>query len=307
MRAADLFAGAGGFSTGARQAGVQVVWAANHWPAAVEVHARNHPDTIHACQDLQQADWAQVPQHDVLLASPCCQGHSPARGKGNGNPQHDASRATAWAVISALEFHRPQAAVIENVKEFLQWSLYAAWAQALQALGYALQPHILDAADHGVPQHRVRMILIATRSRAPLRLSLPRRDHVGASQFIDFDAGKWSPIRKPGRSPATLRRIIQGRRDLQCGRFLVPYYGSGSGLTGRSLARPIGTITTLDRWAVVRGATMRMLNRHEARAAMGFPVDYVLPARHKDALHMLGNAVCPPVACDVLVALRAAA
>mgnify|MGYP003602919338 CR=1 FL=1 len=73
MKAADLFAGAGGFSTGARLAGVPVVWAANHWPAAVRVHARNHPDTVHACQDLQQANWATVPAHDLLLASPCCQ------------------------------------------------------------------------------------------------------------------------------------------------------------------------------------------------------------------------------------------
>ena len=93
MKAADLFAGAGGFSTGARLAGVPVVWAANHWPAAVRVHARNHPDTVHACQDLQQANWATVPAHDLLLASPCCQGHSHARGKSAGNPKHDASRA----------------------------------------------------------------------------------------------------------------------------------------------------------------------------------------------------------------------
>lgn len=47
-----------GFSTGATMAGVQVVWAANHWPAAVQVHANNHPATQHACQDLQQASQA---------------------------------------------------------------------------------------------------------------------------------------------------------------------------------------------------------------------------------------------------------
>ena len=108
------------------------------------------------------------------------------------------------------------------------------------------------------------------------------------------------------RSEATLRRVFQGRRDLQSGRFLVPYYGSGSGLTGRSISRPIGTITTLDRWAVVRGGHMRMLSHHEARDAMGFPSDYQLPKNHKDALHMLGNAVCPPVAADVLAALKGA-
>ncbi|MNJ25809.1 hypothetical protein D3C77_202660 [compost metagenome] len=34
--AIDLFAGLGGWSTGARAAGVQVLWAANHWPKAVK-------------------------------------------------------------------------------------------------------------------------------------------------------------------------------------------------------------------------------------------------------------------------------
>jgi DNA (cytosine-5)-methyltransferase 1 len=67
MRCVDLFAGAGGFSTGATMAGAQVVWAANHWPLAVKYHAANHPGTDHACQDLQQADWSQVPAHDLLL------------------------------------------------------------------------------------------------------------------------------------------------------------------------------------------------------------------------------------------------
>jgi DNA (cytosine-5)-methyltransferase 1 len=133
MRAIDLFAGAGGFSTGATMAGVNVVWAANHWPVAVDCHAANHPGTLHACQDLHQADWSHVPTHDLLLASPCCQGHSKARGKAANNPQHDASRSTAWAVVSAAEFHRPAVVVVENVPEFADWALYPAWQLAMQA------------------------------------------------------------------------------------------------------------------------------------------------------------------------------
>ncbi len=105
MNAIDLFAGAGGFSTGATMAGCTVVWAANHWPAAVQAHANNHPNTVHVCQDLQQADWTRVPAHDLLLASPACQCHSRAPGKGRAH--HDAQRATAWAVVSAAECHRP--------------------------------------------------------------------------------------------------------------------------------------------------------------------------------------------------------
>lgn len=304
MRAIDLFAGAGGFSTGAVMAGCSVVWAANHWPAAVEVHARNHPDTEHACQDVQQADWTVVPAHDLLLASPACQGHSPARGVEK--PHHDALRATAWAVVSAAECHNPEAVVVENVPEFAGWKLYPAWCAAMHALGYALAPMVIDAADHGVPQHRRRLFIVATRSKHPIELAMPVRPHVGADSVLDFNAGRWSPIHRPGRAPATLARIAAGRAA-HGSRFLAPYYGSGSGETGRSLSRPIGTITTRDRWAVIDGDRMRMVTADESRAFMGFPASYSLPPVHREAMHMLGNAVCPPVACDLINAIREAA
>lgn len=306
MKAIDLFAGAGGFSTGATMAGCEVVWAANHWQSAVDVHALNHPSTIHACQDLQQAAWADVPAHDILLASPCCQGHSRARGKLAGNPQHDASRSTAWSVVSAVEHHRPEFVVVENVVDFASWSLYPAWRMAMEALGYCLAPHILDAADHGVPQHRERLFIVATRSKNPVMLRFPIRDRVPASAFVDFEAGAWQPVEKPGRAASTLARVSEGRR-VHGARFLAPFYGSGSGETGRSLGRPIGTITTRDRWSVIDGGQMRMLSKWECRAAMGFPADYQLPTQHKLAVHMLGNSVAPPVARDVILALKEAA
>lgn len=301
--AIDLFAGAGGFTTGAEMAGCKVIWAANHWQAAVDVHADNHPGTAHACQDLQQADWRDVPAHDLLLASPACQGHSRARGKEQ--PHHDAQRSTAWAVVSAAECHRPAAIVVENVLEFSAWSLYPAWCSAMNALGYALAPHAIDAADHGVPQHRRRLFIICTQTKHPLHLQLAPRAHVGAESFTRFDMGSWSPIDKAGRSAATLARVAAGRAR-HGRRFLMPYYGSGSGLTGRCLSRPIGTITTLDRWALVDGDRMRMLSADESRGAMGFPDTYKLPSQHRQAIHLLGNAVCPPVARDVISELARA-
>lgn len=304
MNAIDLFAGAGGFSTGATAAGANVLWAANHWPAAVHWHTANHPSTHHACQDLQQADFRDAPAHDVLLASPACQGHSKARG--TDRPHHDARRATAWAVVTCAEVHRPAFAVVENVPEFASWPLYPAWCAAMAALGYALAPMVLDAADHGVPQHRRRLFIVASRSRHPVELQLQRRPHVPAVQVVDFSAGRWALVHKPGRSARTLARIASGR-SRHGARFVAPYYGSGSGETGRSLDRPLGTITTRDRWAVVDGDRMRMLTADECRAAMGFPAGYLLPAQHKEAVHLLGNAVCPPVATDIINALSTAA
>ncbi|WP_095157175.1 DNA cytosine methyltransferase [Pseudomonas sp. Irchel 3E13] len=304
--AIDLFAGLGGWSTGARQAGVEVLWAANHWPEAVKWHAANHPHTEHACQDLHQAKWEQVPKHDLLLASPCCQGHSKARGKSSGNPQHDASRSTAWAVVSALEFHRPEAALVENVPEFTDWSLYPAWLQAVQSLGYQVSPHVVDCADLGVPQNRVRLVLVLTRSKAPLILRLPKEHHVPASSFLDFNSGNWSQIDKPGRAQATLDRVRNGRMRFG-DQFIMPYYGKGSGLTGRDINRPIGTITTRDRWALVNGDRMRMLTANENLRAMTFPADVMRPTSHRLTVHMAGNAMPPLAAQRYIEALLEAA
>lgn len=302
ISAADMFAGLGGFSEGARAAGCDVVWAANHWPEAVELHAANHPQTAHACQDLQQADFSAIPDIDLLLASPACQGHSRARGKDR--PHHDAMRSTAWAVPSALEVKRPYGFLVENVREFVQWTLFEAWKAAIEALGYSMRVYFIDAADHGVPQHRVRVFIVGTRSRSPIELKLPRRDHVPAASFIDFDAGRWSPVNKTGRAEKTLTRVRAGRAA-HGERFLTAYFGNEFG--GRSLHRPIGTITTRDRYAVVDGDRMRMLSKEEYRRAMTFPAGYILPDNHRDAVHMLGNAVCPVVATDVINALRVAA
>lgn len=302
--AIDLFAGAGGFTAGAEAAGLRVLWAANHWPAAVATHARNHAEVEHSCQDLHQADWSRVPAHDVLLASPCCQGHARARGKDR--PEHDRSRSTAWAVVSCAEYHRPRAVVVENVAEFQSWTLYPAWLMAMSALGYTMAAHVVDAADCGVPQHRERLFLVGVRGRLAVDLGRPRQEHRPAAGVVDFGTGSWSAVDRPGRSPATLRRVASGRAR-HGARFVMPYYGSGSGLTGRSLSRPLGTVTTRDRWALVDGDRMRMLTVDEYRAAMGFAREYRLPARRSEAIHLLGNAVSPPQAAWVLERLLEAA
>lgn len=308
----DLFAGLGGFSEGARQAGAQVLWAANHWPAAVATHALNHPDTLHTCQDLQQANWAQVPAHDLLLASPACQGHSQARGRDL--PHHDGDRATAYAVLAAACHHRPRFVLVENVRGFLRWPGFRGWRVSLEDFGYHVTIQLLNAADFGLPQSRERVFVLGCLD-GPVHLTAPGIPHTPAAEVIDWAWPRWSPIARPGRASDTLARIEAGRR--QWGdRFLVAYYGSERG--GRPLSGPVGTITTRDRFALIDGDRMRMLALHEVRAAMGFRADYRLPgpcrdaqgrelSAHKAGVYMLGNAVPPPMAAELVRQIGAVA
>lgn len=303
MKVIDLFAGAGGFSEGASQAGAQVIWAGNHWGKAVETHSMNHPEAHHVCQDLHQADWTQVPKHDLLLASPACQGHSKAKGKEKS--YHDALRATAWAVVSALECHQTPFALIENVPEMLDWELYPAWEHALKLMGYNIEPFIFNSADFGVPQNRLRLFIMLSRSK-PIGLVHPGEAHVPASEIINTneDQNKWSDINKKGRAQATLEKIARSRQRFGS-KFLLAYYGNEK--YGRSLDKTLGTITTRDTFAVVSGDQMRMLTVDEQRVAMGFPAEYILAKTKADSVKMLGNAVCPPVAKNLIQQIMNAA
>jgi DNA (cytosine-5)-methyltransferase 1 len=147
----DLFAGAGGSSTGAEQAGARGIIAANHWDLAVSTHQENHPGMAHDLADLSQVDPRRYPHTDMLLASPECTHHSNAAGKArDGDAQqaqlfgekplpveaYERSRATMWDVVRFSEYHRYPVVVVENVVEATRWAPFRAWIQAMESLGY---------------------------------------------------------------------------------------------------------------------------------------------------------------------------
>ena len=294
----DLFAGWGGFSLGAEAAGAHVLYAVDSWRLAVAAHALNHPGTRHECQDLDQANFFDVPDHDILLAAPACQGHSQAaqpsrKADGSVKRHHDTLRSTAWAVVSCANAKNPKAILVENVADFLRWRLYPAWKGVLEAMGYTLAEHVITASRLGVPQRRKRLFIVATKSKAPLRFEVPRNPEPGFGPCIDWDAGKWSPTST--KTPSVLKRIAKARARGLGERFLTQHV---TGHPGVPLNEPIRTITTQDQWAVVDGDMMRPLTVRKNARGMGFPDSYRWPAgvRRTDAIKGLGNAVAPPVA-----------
>lgn len=247
IRAADLFCGAGGTSTGARRAihqlgGKLKLVAINHWQTAIDTHTRMHPEATHLCADLEHVRPRQaVPGGvlDLLMASPTCTYHSRARG---GRPVHDQQRMDPWHVVrwcSDLRVHR---LLVENVPEMVDWgacdartgkpikskkgAYFQAWLQALESIGFRVDWRIINCANYGDATTRQRFFLIARSDRKPLRWPEPTHADGGASDLLGTrapwrpaaDIIDWSNLgksiftrRKP-LAPNTLQRLHAGAR-----------------------------------------------------------------------------------------------
>jgi len=304
IRALDLFCGAGGSSWGAREAGVEIVAAFDLWALAGEVHDANFPEGEFIAGRLEDHDLDTLKKRlgkiDLILASPECTNHSPAKGN---KPRCEQSKDTAFQVVRYAKAFDPRWIVIENVTNMRNWTRYEEFQSDLEALGYKLHEQVLNSADFGVPQARHRLFLICDKKIKPKKLSLRKCKTKLASEIVDLNGNyPWTPLRKPNRATATIDRAERGFEALGTKEpFLLVYYGTDGGGGWQELNRPLRTITTVDRFAIVRpdpihGHVMRMLQVPELQAAMGMPSSMKFQSgTRRDRIKMIGNAVCPPV------------
>ena len=304
IRTFDMFCGGGGSSYGAEKAGAKIVGGIDSWPRATEVFADNFPAAFVFSGRVEDYEPQIIADRtgpiDLLLASPECTNHSCARG---GRPRLEASRDTAFQVVRYARAMKPRWLVIENVIYMRSWTRYPELLQSLRNEGYKVAEHVLDAADHGVPQKRKRLFIICDRKVDP-PYRIPKNSGPKRSAACILDKpGIWnrSTLDNGRRAAATLERASRGffalGRDAP---FLIVYYGDDGAGGWQPLTVPLRTITTLDRFALCEpseaGPMLRMLQPPELARAMGFGEDLILErGTRRDKIMILGNGVCPPV------------
>ncbi|MCP4146189.1 MAG: DNA cytosine methyltransferase, partial [bacterium] len=203
---------------------------------------------------------------DLILASPECTNHSPAKGN---KPRCEISKDTAFQVVKFAKVFKPRWLVIENVINMRRWHRYPEFIGQIEALGYKTEPQVLNSADFGVPQSRKRLFILCDLQKQPEKLQPSYEKVVNAEEIINSNgAYPYRPLRTEKRARATLERADRAISALgEKEPFLIVYYGSDKAGGWQSLDRPLRTITTLDRFAIVRpngkGHEMRMLQPDE--------------------------------------------
>jgi len=212
----DSFAGGGGASTGIFLAlGRHPDVAVNHDAQAVAMHAANHPETEHFCQNVWQVDPHEIAARGPIgLAwfSPDCKHFSKAKG---GKPVERSVRDLAWIVVAYAKLprsHRPRVICLENVEEFTTWGPLGAngrpcpdrkgeefkrWVAALKRLGYKVEWRELRACDYGAPTIRKRLFLIARCDGKPIVWPEPTHGSPESPDVLDG-------MRLPWRTAASI-------------------------------------------------------------------------------------------------------
>ena len=330
----DLFAGAGGASTGIAAAlGREPDVAVNHSADAIAMHMANHTMTRHFIEDVFDVNPRRVCTRDVglLWLSPDCTHFSKAKG---GAPRSTGTRSLAWVAVRWAAEVRPRVIALENVEEFATWGpltddgqpcplrkgqTFREWTASLEALGYRVEWRVLRACDYGAPTSRRRLFLVARCDGMPIiwpepthgpGRALPWRT---AAEIIDwsvpcpsiFDRGK--QLAEP-----TLRRIATGllRYVIETARPFVVRdgaalvaptliqsgYGEREGQTPRALdlQRPLGTV-------VAGGAKHALiaawLVKHYG-GVIGHELDKPIGTVTTQDHHSLGAASLVPVGAD---------
>jgi DNA (cytosine-5)-methyltransferase 1 len=156
FRYIDLFCGAGGLSLGLRQAGLQPVYSIDCNETAVHTYRANLGGHVAHGHVVDEID---LPEADVIVGGPPCQGFSSAGLRRRGD--HRNTLVSCFARIIARR--RPLAFVFENVEGFLTSDDGAYVMDLLSPLveaGYRIQLRKVNAANFGVPQHRKRVLAI---------------------------------------------------------------------------------------------------------------------------------------------------
>lgn len=246
--AIDLFCGAGGCSEGLIQAGFHILFSSDISDMAEKTYRNRHEqlglqqgkNTWFERRDIRELTGEEIknyiskleifkdkkiPDIDLMIGGPSCQGFSRAGRRDNSDPRN----MLFGEYIRVINEIKPKYIVLENVEGFMDMQFYGysgingniypdgsvtpvIMKQELHQIGYkTLDVKVLNAADYGVPQKRRRVIFIGYREDVT-KPSYPSPT-VSQDKYITLEDAIGDLVAKSGKIEKTKYQIesINGR------------------------------------------------------------------------------------------------
>lgn len=323
----DFFCGCGGMTAGLTRAGVEVRLGIDMDPICRKTYERN-TGVRFECRDIRKLSYRRVERvlrskggKRPLLFAACapCQPFSKVRksGRKRGND----SELLLEFLRFVLRF-RPEYVISENVPS-LQSSgrrIIRKFIKSLREAGYRTDFRVVNAADFGVPQHRLRLVILASRAVTDVRIPEgPTRKNrptvygaignlpaISAGARLSRPPNHWAS----GLSPKNLQRIRAVARDGGDLRSVPASLRPPSRKTGGRRWKgaffdvygrmrwdsPAPTLTTrcnsYSNGRYGHPEQDRAISLREAAALQSFPASYVFSVRSiGDGARLIGNAV----------------
>ena len=232
--AVDLYFDSGAVTEGLKREGIRVLAAIDNEPIACNTYRLNQPEVNLVEGDIRMVDESVICDQsriDLLVVCAPCQPFSSQ----NRRKDHAAPRADL--VLESLRFIRalqPKIVFFENVPGITLSGKSGLLRKQLGQQGYFLgEPKSLNAADFGVPQRRVRSIMVASRHKYVTEhfyqfllqsAKVSVRDAIAGLRSLS--AGERDPhdaMHFPRKySDIGLRRLLHVKKD-GVSRFTIPY------------------------------------------------------------------------------------
>ena len=179
---AELFAGVGGFRVGLARSGWKTTFS-NQWePSTKSQHASdcyvfNFGSEGHTNEDITElverhvkSESALIPKTDLLVGGFPCQDYSVAKSLNSSKGLEGKKGVLWWSIRALVEKNRPHYVFLENVDRLLKSPAtqrgrdFAIMLNTLGGLGYLIEWRIVNAAEYGFPQRRIRVFIVASKT-----------------------------------------------------------------------------------------------------------------------------------------------
>ena len=281
----DLFAGIGGMRIPFEELGGKCAFTSEIDKFAQQTYQANFNEIPQG--DITKLEVRDIPKHDLLLAGFPCQAFSHA---GLKKGFEDTRGTLFFDIARILEFHKPKAFLLENVKALEGHDNKRTITKILDTLydlGYFPSRKILNAKDFGLPQNRERIFIIGIKDRNqefPWPIPPETKTRLGKilqkrvkNKFTLSDRIWNSHIKRKENHRLNGRGFgysLFNRDSEYTSTISARYYKDGSEILIEQ-----------------KGKNPRMLTPREAARLQGFPEEFVIPVSNNQAYKQFGNAV----------------